>query len=551
MLVNKEYNIRIIGGNIDKKNLDKKEENSFFSAFFGFEGEVVISDPFAHRVIFWFPESGKSNYVYFEENSFPRWVIPYKDRYFFVDRNLNEIGFLYKNGFKIKKKIQKMESLISASIGYDGRLTICGRGEKPIAKIDDNLNVIEQYFDSSCNFQSAQEISDGRFLITDIGKNTVCICDDIGNIYWQHGIEYEPGNDQRGLLAPKYACMKDEKIYIADARNNRIKIIDTITNEIQCILGDGTDRLWFPTCIHVLNNKNILITDCMNKRVLEINEKGKKEWQFGSNYFSPSHVFDSPRMIEIVGEKIFVINAYCNNFIRITKENYQNQHIYNCEKLKLFWPKGIRRCTENEYFICDSRNGRVLIVDETMKVCKTIKRIKDRDQYINLKDPHDIDFDGNGNLVITDAGNNMIYIISLTGEIVWKFGENGELYDPHQCRVLDSEKYLIADSGHDRIIFVNDSGEIVKEISELNGSKLKKPRWCEVICDGYFLIADTGNNRVIILDERNNIIFKHGGEWGSGINAMRKPRCVKIYKKDILISDTENNRIIVLEKVLQ
>lgn len=112
---------------------------------------------------------------------------------------------------------------------------------------------------------------------------------------------------------------------------------------------------------------------------------------------------------------------------------------------------------------------------------------------------------------------------------------------------MNDGNFMITDSGHDRIIFVNHHGTIVKEISELTSSRLKKPRWCEKIGEELYLITDTGNNRVIVIEGDNTVILEHGGEWGSGVNNMRQPRCAKLYNDKILISDTDNNRVLLLE----
>lgn len=521
----------------------------FFCAFEGIEGEIVISDPFLQRIILYYPEAQDIIYKYFENNSFPRWIIPFKNRYFFVDRNSNEIGFMDKAGNIVKRCIPDMENLISASIGYDEKLLVCGRGKTPVIKIDDDLNILDVFFDSSRNFQSVQEIECGKFLISDIGKNIVCICDKKGTVYWQHGVEYMPGNDHDNLLAPKYACINGKKVYIADTKNNRIKIVDISSNSSRCIYGDEFSKLWYPTCINVLNNNDMLITDCLNQRVIRISDSGKRIWQFGFSFFTPIHIFKSPRMIEIVDNEIYVINAYGNNIVKIFGEELQEQKIYENIDLQLFWPKGIRKYQKDYYIISDSRNGRILIVDEEMKLYRSLNNLQSESEHIKLCDPHDVDVDVDGNFVITDAGSNMIYLTDSYGKIIWEYGVNGELMDPHQCRLMDDGNYMIVDSGHNRIIFVNRLGETVEQISELNGSSLKKPRWCEKIGEKIYLIADTGNNRVIITNSKRKVVFEYGGKWGSGIYAMRQPRCVKLYNNKIVVSDTDNNRVIVLEGV--
>lgn len=412
-MMENEYSVRIIGGNLNLEN--NKNESCYFSTFRGNEGEIVISDPFLHRIILVYPETGEIIYKYFEKNSFPRWIIPYKERYFFVDRNLNEIGFIDKLGNIVKKHIRDMENLISASIGYDGRIIICGRGRTPLMKIDDELNVLEVFFDASCNFQSAQEIEKGRFLVVDIEKNVVCICNENREVYWQHGLEYQPGNNKYELLAPKYACIKGNNVYIADTKNNRIKIVNLITKRIRCIYGNGASKLWYPTCIDILDTNDMFIADCLNQRIVKVSDSGEIIWQFGFPVYEPMHIFKSPRMIEVLDDEIFVINAYGNNLVKISGIDWHERVVSESCSLKLFWPKGIRNYKQKNFFICDSRNGRILSVNEEMKIHSSLERLQDDNASVLLQDPHDIDVDGNGKLIITDAGTNMVYLTEPKG----------------------------------------------------------------------------------------------------------------------------------------
>jgi len=150
--------------------------------------------------------------------------------------------------------------------------------------------------------------------------------------------------------------------------------------------------------------------------------------------------------------------------------------------------------------------------------------------------------------------DNRVMLINEIGEIVWQYGQAGvtgsgfnELNTPVQNTYLPNGDVLITDQGNQRVIEVTPYLQIVWQqgMTGVSGSKfnqLNNPNSAELLANGDILIADESNNRVIEVDRHHRILWRYGSPNGTELNgaafASRLP------DGNTLITDGNNNRIV-------
>jgi hypothetical protein len=150
--------------------------------------------------------------------------------------------------------------------------------------------------------------------------------------------------------------------------------------------------------------------------------------------------------------------------------------------------------------------------------------------------------------------DNRVMLINNIGHIVWQYGQAGvtgsgfnQLNTPVQNTYLPNGDILITDQGNQRVIEVNHAKQIVWQqgktgVSGSQYNQLNNPNSAELLDNGNILIADESNNRVIEVDRFHRIVWRYGSPKSSKLNgaafASRLP------SGNTLITDSNNNRIL-------
>ncbi len=150
--------------------------------------------------------------------------------------------------------------------------------------------------------------------------------------------------------------------------------------------------------------------------------------------------------------------------------------------------------------------------------------------------------------------DNRVMLISNIGHIVWQYGHAGvtgsgfnQLNTPVQNTYLPNGDILITDQGNQRVIEVNRAKQIVWQqgITGVSGSlynHLNNPNSAELLDNGHILIPDENNNRVIEVDRFHRIVWHYGSPTSPKLSgaafASRLP------SGNTLITDSNNNRIL-------
>ena len=146
----------------------------------------------------------------------------------------------------------------------------------------------------------AERLSDGLTLLAGTGvppgsspadpsfscvDNRVIVVNRSGAIVWQYGHAGVTGSGPNQLNVPVFAIqLPNRNIMIVDQANNRVIEVGRFSREVVWSYGpsSGPGALNNPNSAELLSNGHVLIADENNNRVIEITRSGHIVWQYGS-----------------------------------------------------------------------------------------------------------------------------------------------------------------------------------------------------------------------------------------------------------------------------
>jgi PQQ-like domain len=146
----------------------------------------------------------------------------------------------------------------------------------------------------------SERLSDGLTLLAGTGvplggspaapnfscvDNRVIIVNHAGTIVWQYGRAGVTGSGPNQLNVPVFAIqLANRNIMIVDQGNNRVIEVDFSSKQVVWSYGptSGPGALNSPNSAELLPNGHVLIADENNNRIIEITRSGHIVWQYGS-----------------------------------------------------------------------------------------------------------------------------------------------------------------------------------------------------------------------------------------------------------------------------
>ncbi len=136
----------------------------------------------------------------------------------------------------------------------------------------------------------AERLGDGLTLLAGTGipgcaDNRVIVVTHHGDIVWQYGQAGIAGSGPNQLNVPVFAIqLPNRNIMVVDQSNNRVIEVDRFSRSIVWSYGpaSGPGALMNPNSAELLRDGHILIADENNNRVIEITRSGHIVWQYGS-----------------------------------------------------------------------------------------------------------------------------------------------------------------------------------------------------------------------------------------------------------------------------
>ena len=162
----------------------------------------------------------------------------------------------------------------------------------------------------------------------------------------------------------------------------------------------------------------------------------------------------------------------------------------------------------------------------------------------------------NGDILITDQGNQRVIEVNRAKQIVWQQGMTGvagakfnQLSNPNSAELLDNGNILIADQSNNRVIEVTRKHNIVWHYGGPNSSKLNLAAFASRLPSGNTLITDSNNSRAIEVTSTGQIAWQYVTTARPGSVAAPQPtRAVRLANGNTLISDQFNDQVIEVDQ---
>ena len=189
---------------------------------------------------------------------------------------------------------------------------------------------------------------------------------------------------------------------------------------------------------------------------------------------------------------------------------------------------GVSVDSHNRVFICHRGTNKVRAFDGD-----TGEQIVSWDDTF-IKNPHDVEFDGEDNLWVTDAKNEQVYKFGSNGELLMTIGEldvhgddHDHLYGPTGVTVLANGDFYVSDGyGNNRVVKYDKNGKYLTEWGQQGKEpgNFELPHGITSDNENRIYVADRSNYRIQIFDSDGKFLDEwiskeNGRPWGLDVGA--------------------------------
>lgn len=274
---------------------------------------------------------------------------------------------------------------------------------------------------------------------------------------------------------------------------------------------------------------DILIADQWNNRIVEVDKHHHVVWQFGdeSAKAGPKSVV-GPNDAERYGDLTLIAGT-----------GLPSGTIPACSK---------KPCQDNRVFVVD-KAGKI--------VWQYGKTGMPGSKPGLLNAPVSATHLANGDVLVTDQGNQRVIEISQSKHIVWQYGTTGksgsgpnELRDPNSAEMLSNGDVLIADESNNRVIEVSQAGSIVWRYGSPKDKKLLNGvGFASRLPNGNTLVTDSGHSRIVEVSSTGNVVwsFATNKQHGS-ISSPQPSHAVRLKNGNTLVSNQIDNTVLEVNR---
>jgi len=276
---------------------------------------------------------------------------------------------------------------------------------------------------------------------------------------------------------------------------------------------------------------NLLITDQLNNRVIELDPQTSHiVWSFGSNNGTlcnpgPGSIIGPNDAERLAGGLTLIsgtgnppgipdVTACVDNRVVIVNQQgnitwqYGQAGVNGSGPDQLNVPVFAVQLPNGNILITDQGNNRVIEVNSTKQ---TVWSYGPASGPGALKNPNSAELLTNGDVLIADQNNNRVIEVDQAGDIIWQYSQG--LQTASFASRLPNNDTLIADAGHSRIVEVNPAGQVVWQYFTNDTAKSNPssyPSNAVRLADGDTSIADTLNDRILVVNSANKTVYQYG-----------------------------------------
>uniref|UniRef100_A0A8C5HLX8 RING-type E3 ubiquitin transferase n=1 Tax=Gouania willdenowi TaxID=441366 RepID=A0A8C5HLX8_GOUWI len=244
------------------------------------------------------------------------------------------------------------------------------------------------------------------------------------------------------------------------------------------------------------SNDNILIADSNNQCVQVFSNEGEFRSRFGVRGRSPGQL-QRPTGVAVHPSGDIIIADYDNKWVSIFSS--EGKFKAKLGSGRLMGPKGVSVDHNGHVIVVDNKACTVFIFQLTGKLITKFGSRGNGDKQFagRVKSPHFAAVNKNNEIIVTDFHNHSVKVFTLEGELVLKFGSNGEgngqFNAPTGVAVDVNGNIIVADWGNSRIQVFDGSGSFLSYINT-SADPLYGPQGLALTSDGHVVVADSGNH---------------------------------------------------------
>lgn len=262
--------------------------------------------------------------------------------------------------------------------------------------------------------------------------------------------------------------------------------------------GQGAGEFRTPLGLTIDEADRIYIADAGNNRVQVIDDAGNFMAEFGSRGWQTGE-FDHPTDIALSFQRSYRLYVADTGNNRVQYCNFVDRIFYplseSIDDILLDRPEGIGIGRNGEVYVVDTGNHRW--IEFNVAGVPVVARGSFGSGKEQLWNPTDLDVDAHGNVYVVDTGNHLIKKYDFSGNPINTWGGEGDalgqLREPKRI-TLDEWNYLyVTDSGNRRIqVFAPDG----KTITEFSAAVLLDPAGIAVSKTGRVFVSDAEANDI-------------------------------------------------------
>ncbi len=345
-----------------------------------------------------------------------------------------------------------------------------------------------------------------------------------GNLWvsdWGHNrlVEYSPegtfirevgssGSGNGQINGPGGVTVSEGGVFVADYYNNRVDQFSTSGAYLGQFGSKGSGAGQFKEPYAVAANPStgtLYVSDTANSRLEQFSPSGRflTEWKT----WGPSHQVYNPTGLSVATNgKLYISDAYGDKVTTWTPPEAGAAHLTYAST---FGSTG-------------SGNGQ-------------------------FSTPINTAIDGEGNIWVTDYGNNRFEKFSAKGTFIATYGKegsgNGQFHGPGGIDINQSTgNVYVADTYGGRIEEFSSSGTFITAFGTTGTGKLTKPGSIKIDSAGNVWVPDMTADRIVEFSSTGTYIAAYGKE-GTGEVQFKQPTGVAFSGENVYVADSANHRI--------
>jgi len=246
--------------------------------------------------------------------------------------------------------------------------------------------------------------SENNVYVTDLGNSRVQKFDSNGNFLDEWGSR---GSNSGEFGHPTGIAVSNEFVFVVDNKNHNVQKFTFDGEFISKWGGFGNDNGLFksPRGIAISDDKFVYVVDSANARIQKFTIDGEYVSHFGQSGQRGGN-FVTPVDIAINSNKIYVTDPNQNKIIIFDLEGNFKKILNDSVGGSAIYPEGIVFDKENNFYIVDYRNNRIIQYNEFGTSLSIFGQMGNDDGH--FKFPKDVAISNDGYLFVTDTQGHRV-----------------------------------------------------------------------------------------------------------------------------------------------